>query len=80
MATTVRRVSTSLGSLLLVATAISRTVLPAGMRLLAKSASSELFQLIIIAFCLVLSWITGYLVSLCAQIGRLVGSAGLCAC
>ena len=63
----------SLGSLLLVATTISRTVLPAGMRLLAKSASSELFQLIIIAFCLVLSWITGYLVSPCAQVGRLVG-------
>ena len=41
---------------------IARTVLPPAMRILAKYASAELYQLTIIAFCLVCGWLTGYLV------------------
>lgn len=41
---------------------IARIMLPPAMRALAKYASAELYQLTIIAFCLVCGWMTGYLV------------------
>ena len=56
------RVSASLGSTLLVATMVARTVLPVTVRYLAKHASEELYQLIVIAFCLVAGGITGHMV------------------
>lgn len=57
-----RRVVLSLCAMMAVAVALVRTVLPAGARLLAKHATDELYQLTIIAFCLVGSFVSGYLV------------------
>lgn len=47
---------------------LARTLLPTAVRLLSKHASSELYQLAIIAFCLVAGWITGHLVRAAACI------------
>ena len=58
------RVSTSLGAMLTVSMLIARMLLPHAMRLLARYASAELYQLTIISFCLVCGWISGYMVSL----------------
>ena len=52
----------SLGAMITAAVAVARTVLPAGARLLARHATDELYQLTIIAFCLVGSFISGRLV------------------
>ncbi len=57
-----RRVVLSLCAMMAVAVTLVRTVLPAGARLLAKHATDELYQLTIIAFCLVGSFVSGYLV------------------
>ena len=56
------RVTASIGAMVAVSMLIARTVLPPAMRVLAKYASGELYQLTIIAFCLVCGWLTGYLV------------------
>lgn len=53
----------SLAVTITAAVAIARTVLPTMTRLLAKHATAELYQLTIIAFCLVGSYISGYLVN-----------------
>ncbi len=52
----------SLGSCVGMAVLITRTLLPPSVRFLAKHASAELFQLTIIAFCLVSGLISGYMV------------------
>ena len=52
----------SLGLSLAVAVAFARTVLPRAVRQLALHATDELYQLTIIAWCLVGSWISGRLV------------------
>ena len=41
---------------------LARTLLQSGTRLLAKYATDELYQLTVIAFCLVGAWISGYMV------------------
>lgn len=56
------RVVMSLGIFVTVAVTFARTVLPRAVRLLALHATDELYQLTIIAFCLVGSWISGRLV------------------
>ena len=45
-----------------VAALLARTLLQRGARALAKHASAELYQLTVIAFCLVGAWISGYMV------------------
>jgi hypothetical protein len=52
----------SLGLSLAVAVAFARTVLPRAVRQLALHATDELYQLTIIAWCLLGSWISGRLV------------------
>lgn len=54
----------TLGGCLAVAVALTRSVLPRSLRFLANNSSAELFQLTVLAFCLVNAWISGYLVSL----------------
>lgn len=54
----------SLGSGILVAVLVARMVLPPAVRLLAKHASTELYQLTLISFCLCSSWLSGYMVRL----------------
>ena len=56
------RVTLTLGSCLAVAVALTRSVLPRSLRFLANNSSAELFQLTVLAFCLVNAWISGYLV------------------
>lgn len=46
---------------------IARILLPPAMRALSRFASAELYQLSIIAFCLVCGWVTGYLVRCLVQ-------------
>jgi Kef-type K+ transport system membrane component KefB len=58
------RVTVTLGGCLLAAMALTRSVLPRSLRFLATHSSAELFQLTVLAFCLVSAWISGYLVSL----------------
>jgi hypothetical protein len=41
---------------------VARTLLQGAARTLAKHATDELYQLTVIAFCLVGAWISGYLV------------------
>jgi hypothetical protein len=53
----------SLGSGLLVAVVAARTVLPVAVRVLAKHATPELYQLTVVAFCLCSGWLSGYMVS-----------------
>ncbi len=57
------RVTVTLGGCLLAAMALTRSVLPRSLRFLATHSSAELFQLTVLAFCLVSAWISGYLVS-----------------
>lgn len=59
-----RRVAVSLGSGLVVAVLTARTVLPVAVRLLAKHATPELYQLTVVAFCLCSGWLSGYMVSI----------------
>ena len=54
----------TLGGCLAVAVALTRSVLSRSLRFLANNSSAELFQLTVLAFCLVNAWISGYLVSL----------------
>lgn len=56
------RVALSLGSGLVVAVLMARTVLPVAVRLLAKHATPELYQLTVVAFCLCSGWVSGYMV------------------
>ncbi len=56
------RVAVSLGSGLLVAVIAARTVLPVAVRMLAKHATPELYQLTVVAFCLCSGWLSGYMV------------------
>lgn len=57
------RVAVSLGSGLLVAVIAARTVLPVAVRVLAKHATPELYQLTVVAFCLCSGWLSGYMVN-----------------
>ena len=52
----------SLGSGLVVAVITARTVLPLAVRLMAKHATPELYQLTVVAFCLCSGWLSGYMV------------------
>lgn len=54
----------TLGGCLVAAVAVTRSILPRSLRFLASHSSSELFQLTVLAFCLVSAWISGYLVRL----------------
>lgn len=58
----VRRVTAKLVVSVAVAVLLARTLLQSGARALAKHASDELYQLTVIAFCLVGAWISGYMV------------------
>ena len=51
-------------TLIFVSYLVARTVLPPALRLLAAHFSAELFQLVIVAFCLSNGYITGHLVRL----------------
>ena len=62
----VRRVALSLGSGIVIAVLTARTVLPVAVRLLAKHATPELYQLTVVAFCLCSGWVSGYMVRLCS--------------
>ena len=53
----------SLGLAIAVAILLARTVLPRAVNMLAKGTSAELYQLSVLAFCLVCGWIFGHLVS-----------------
>ena len=55
----------SLGSGLVVAVITARTVLPLAVRLMAKHATPELYQLTVVAFCLCSGWLSGYMVRSC---------------
>ena len=59
------RVSVTLAVAVAAAMLIARTLLPVAVRLLAKHASAELYQLTVIAFCLIAGWIFGHLVRAC---------------
>ncbi|KAK9819825.1 hypothetical protein WJX72_002802 [[Myrmecia] bisecta] len=72
------RVSVSLGSCVAMAVLITRTLLPPSVRFLAKHASSELYQLTIIAFCLVSGLISGYM-GLSTELGAFVAGVMLSA-
>ena len=65
------RVTVTLGGCLLAAMALTRSVLPRSLRFLATHSSAELFQLTVLAFCLVSAWISGYLVSLTSSLPRI---------
>ena len=52
----------SLGTGLLVAVLVARLLLPRAARALAKHASTELYQLTIVSFCLCSGWVSGYMV------------------
>ena len=56
------RVTVTLAVSVAAAMLIARTLLPAAVRMLAKHASPELYQLTAIAFCLIAGWISGHLV------------------
>ncbi len=60
----VHRVALSLGSGIVIAVLTARTVLPVAVRLLAKHATPELYQLTVVAFCLCSGWVSGYMVRL----------------
>lgn len=70
------RVVMSLAVTIAAAVATARTVLPTMTRLLAKHATAELYQLTIIAFCLVGSFISGYL-GLSTELGAFVAGVML---
>ena len=72
----VRRVAVSLGSGLVVAVITARTVLPLAVRLMAKHATPELYQLTVVAFCLCCGWLSGYMVRSCWVLTP-TGKAGL---
>jgi hypothetical protein len=59
-----RRVTMSLGTGVLIAVLVARTLLPPAVRLLAKHASLELYQLTLISFCLCCGWLSGFMVPL----------------
>ena len=54
------RVGVALGVAIITSVAMARVLLPPLMRAVHKYASQELYQLTIIAFCLVCAWVTGY--------------------
>ncbi|CAL8461875.1 g1406 [Coccomyxa elongata] len=72
------RVTLSLGSGILVAVLVARMVLPPAVRLLAKHASTELYQLTLISFCLCSSWLSGYM-GLSTELGAFVAGVMLSA-
>jgi hypothetical protein len=59
--TAARSVTFTLAVGLAAATAFARTALPAGLRALSRHASPELYQLTLIAFCLLCGWLSGYM-------------------
>ncbi|CAK0783762.1 hypothetical protein CVIRNUC_006962 [Coccomyxa viridis] len=65
------RVAVSLGSGLVVAVITARTVLPLAVRLMAKHATPELYQLTVLAFCLCSGWLSGYM-GLSTELGAFV--------
>ena len=58
-----RSVTFTLAIGLAAAMAFARTALPAGLRALSRHASPELYQLTLIAFCLLCGWLSGYMAS-----------------
>ena len=58
-----RRVTVKMVLSVTAAVLLARTLLQGAARTLAKHATDELYQLTVIAFCLVGAWISGYLVS-----------------
>ncbi len=59
--TAARSVTFTLAIGLAAAMAFARTALPAGLRALSRHASPELYQLTLIAFCLLCGWLSGYM-------------------
>ena len=55
----------SLGLAVAVAMLVARTVLPRAVNMLARGTSAELYQISVLAWCLVCGWIFGHLVSGC---------------
>ncbi|KAL3132500.1 hypothetical protein ABBQ32_009046 [Trebouxia sp. C0010 RCD-2024] len=70
------KVTLTLGGCLTVAVALTRSVLPRSLRFLATNSSAELFQLTVLAFCLVNAWISGYL-GLSSELGAFVAGVML---
>lgn len=70
------KVTVTLGGCLLAAMALTRSVLPRSLRFLASHSSAELFQLTVLAFCLVSAWISGYL-GLSSELGAFVAGVML---
>ncbi|KAL0035080.1 hypothetical protein WJX79_010456 [Trebouxia sp. C0005] len=70
------KVTVTLGGCLLAAMALTRSVLPRSLRFLATHSSAELFQLTVLAFCLVSAWISGYL-GLSSELGAFVAGVML---
>ncbi|KAK9821251.1 hypothetical protein WJX74_001923 [Apatococcus lobatus] len=76
VAMVVMRVTLSLGSVVLLSTLVARLLLPHFMRVLAKFASVELYQLTLISICLVSGWITGHL-GLSTELGAFISGVML---
>lgn len=70
------KVTVTLGGCLAAAMALTRSVLPRSLRFLATHSSAELFQLTVLAFCLVSAWISGYL-GLSSELGAFVAGVML---
>lgn len=64
-----RSVTFTLAAGLALATIVARTVLPPALRTLSRHASPELYQLTLIAFCLMCGWLSGFVVRCCADSG-----------
>ena len=56
------RVTFTLAAGLVIAMMVARSVLPPALRVLSRHASPELYQLTLIAFCLLCGWLSGFMV------------------
>ena len=54
---------------LALAVIVARTALPPALRTLSRHASPELYQLTLIAFCLMCGWLSGFMVRRCVDPG-----------
>ena len=70
-----RRVTIKMVLSVTAAVLVARTLLQGAARMLAKHATDELYQLTVIAFCLVGAWISGYLVRLRTQAALATGDS-----
>ena len=71
------RVTFTLAAGLVIAMMVARSVLPPALRALSRHASPELYQLTLIAFCLLCGWLSGFMVR--GSVGASCTSAAACA-